>query len=173
MIQKGDKFGSWTVKKYGGKFNSHRHWFCVCQCGKGRSVREANLKSGHSTQCRGCSSKGNRNRFSGYKQLSGDYWTTIIKGARQRGIDFDLDIKTAWEKFEEQSCRCALSGVELVMDSLGSRQHTASLDRIDSDKGYTSENIQWVHKELNRMKGALPQEEFVHLCQLVAGNTSS
>lgn len=45
---------------------------------------------------------------------------------------------------------------------------TASLDRIDSSRGYVEGNVQWVHKDVNFMKQALSQERFVELCTLVA-----
>jgi len=45
--------------------------------------------------------------------------------------------------------------------------NTASLDRIDSSKGYESGNIQWVHKQLNNMKQALPENEFFEWIKLV------
>ena len=45
---------------------------------------------------------------------------------------------------------------------------TASLDRIDSSKGYVKGNIQWVHIAINFMKHSLPEEEFVRWCCLVA-----
>ena len=45
---------------------------------------------------------------------------------------------------------------------------TASLDRIDSTKGYTKNNIQWVHKTINKMKNVLHDEEFIQWCNLIA-----
>lgn len=43
-----------TIVKHDGKRNrSFRYWKVVCDCGEERSVREANLKSGNSTNC-GC-----------------------------------------------------------------------------------------------------------------------
>ena len=41
---------------------------------------------------------------------------------------------------------------------------TASLDRIDSKKGYIEGNIQWVHKDINRMKWAFNEDYFIKLC---------
>ena len=40
---------------------------------------------------------------------------------------------------------------------------TASLDRIDSKKGYTIDNIQWVHKDVNKMKMDLQEEDFFRI----------
>jgi hypothetical protein len=42
---------------------------------------------------------------------------------------------------------------------------TASLDRIDSSKGYIIGNVQWAHKMVNRMKNDMPQEEFIEFCR--------
>jgi hypothetical protein len=47
---------------------------------------------------------------------------------------------------------------------------TASLDRIDSRKGYEPQNIQWVLKEVNLMKGAMPQGHFITLCNAVVSH---
>ncbi len=47
---------------------------------------------------------------------------------------------------------------------------TASLDRIDSTKGYTLDNIQWIHKDLNKMKMNFANDYFIKTCKLVAEN---
>ena len=44
---------------------------------------------------------------------------------------------------------------------------TASLDRIDSSKGYIKGNIQWVLKDINLMKGSTDEDYFKFLCGLV------
>jgi phosphoglycerate-specific signal transduction histidine kinase len=44
---------------------------------------------------------------------------------------------------------------------------TASLDRIDSKLPYTYNNIQWIHKDINRMKNAYRQDYFIQLCGMV------
>ena len=47
---------------------------------------------------------------------------------------------------------------------------TASLDRIDSTKGYFIENVQWVHKYVNIMKWHTANQEFIEWCKLIAAN---
>ena len=56
-----------------------------------------------------------------------------------------------------------MSGVPIGFDDA-----TASLDRIDSSRGYVPENVQWVHKVINRMKGTLSDDEFKSWCRTVA-----
>jgi hypothetical protein len=45
---------------------------------------------------------------------------------------------------------------------------TASLDRIDSSKGYEIDNIQWVHVMVNMCKNKYPQDKFVEMCKAIA-----
>ena len=45
---------------------------------------------------------------------------------------------------------------------------TASIDRIDSSIGYVIGNVQWVHKQVNFMKGTMEQKEFIKFCKLIS-----
>ena len=67
-----------------------------------------------------------------------------------------------------QRFRCSLSGlpIRLPTDTYD-KASTASLDRIDSSKGYIPGNVQWVHKKINMMKNRLPDSEFIALCAAV------
>jgi hypothetical protein len=70
--------------------------------------------------------------------------------------------------FVKQQNKCAISGVLIVLTPKSSR--TASLDRIDSAKGYTTDNIQWVHKTINIIKWNLSCDQFIKWCKIVARN---
>lgn len=43
----------------------------------------------------------------------------------------------------------------------------ASLDRIDSSKEYTKDNIAWIHKDIQRMKSDFPIEYFIQTCNKI------
>jgi hypothetical protein len=80
------------------------------------------------------------------------------------------DIKDLWIK---QCGTCAYTGEALKFGQSRKDKHckgntTASLDRIDSTKGYVNGNIQIVHVVVNFMKHVLSDEEFVSWCQKVA-----
>ena len=62
-------------------------------------------------------------------------------------------------------------GCETAVVKIGDKSKTtASLDRIDSSKGYTTDNIQWVHKDINIMKNDYGNDYFIEICKKVAKN---
>ncbi len=96
----------------------------------------------------------------------------LQRKAEVRGICFQITIEQAWDMFLLQNRRCALSGVELVFDrSRKSRKTTASFDRIDSSKCYRLDNVQWIHKRLQRIKLDLDQQELISWCNLIADHS--
>lgn len=48
--------------------------------------------------------------------------------------------------------------------------NTASIDRINSDNGYTIDNIQILHKKINRFKMAFPENELLEMCKGIVHN---
>ena len=164
----GDRYGHWTVEgeaplphKKGGA-----SWCCRCSCGVVKNVPSRRLRTGESQSC-GCSvpKAELKKQWSGAGTISGTYWGSILINARKRKLPVDLTIEEAWTLLENQHHTCALSGLALVTG-------TASLDRIDSTKGYTLGNVQWVHKLINRMKMDMTDSEFVRLCGAVVAHHS-
>ena len=74
-----------------------------------------------------------------------------------------------WRLFLIQKRKCALTNKILNFGKRSrSVQCTASLDRIDSKKGYENGNVQWVHKDINKIKWDYDQDYFIEMCKLVA-----
>ena len=71
--------------------------------------------------------------------------------------------------FQQQDKRCKYTKMELVFETHG-KKGNASLDRIDSNKGYIKSNLQWVHKDVNRMKWDISHEGFIKICKLITEN---
>lgn len=134
-----------------------------------------------------------RNRASlGKHQGTGDLTKTFYNHfrftAKKRNIPWDVSIEYLWGLAESQQKKCALSGLDIIFPTVcginsgaemgvkalakirlgNGRVEAASLDRIDSDKGYIEGNVQWTCKWMNIMKNGLDNDEFVHLCHLVA-----
>ncbi len=99
-----------------------------------------------------------------YKNISGNFFSKIIHGAEMRNIDFNLNIDYVWNLFDKQKGKCAISGVDINFKNKQQNifENTASLDRINSSKGYIKGNVQWVHKKINIIKWNLPEKEFLN-----------
>lgn len=108
--------------------------------------------------------------WKGYHEMSAQYLTRLK--FRKREIPIEVHIEDLWKQWRFQEGKCAYTGIvlSLVKKDTGWSKSTASLDRKDSSKGYIKENIQWVHKAINRMKLDLPEEAFIKYCKLVAGH---
>lgn len=170
------KFGKLLVLKNTRKGEHGRwYWLCKCDCGKEKEISRAHLCSGGTISC-GCELNRSEDLSScwrGYGELSGNLWDSIKRSAegrrRARGsIPMEIDIKYAWELFLKQDKKCALSDIPLEIKSKRKQKgRTASLDRIDSSKGYVDGNVQWVHKDINIMKNIFSQEYFINMCKLI------
>lgn len=149
--------------------HNHALWVVKCHCG---SVRDVMASSFVRIKSCGCISKqrgpGNPG-WEGTDNIGLGHWTNIKKSARVRKIPFDdnLTIEDISDLLGKQSYKCKLSGMDIQAKGTYSRKFTASLDRIDSDAGYTLENLQWVHKDINRMESVFSEDRFFELCAAV------
>jgi len=149
---------------------------CICDCGQETIETLRKLKNGERKTCgnKNCEHhtelkriNGTLTTTTGYENILGSSWASWRLGAERRKIDFLVTIEEAWDIYVKQNGKCALTGITLKFRKGENRIQTASLDRIDSSKHYTIDNIQWVHKEINRMKGCLPEDKFLEFCKNV------
>ncbi len=132
-------------------------------------------------KCRKCSDKNKtraRNgklngKWKGYEGISLSYFNDIKNRTKKINREFNITIEDMWNQFIKQNKKCIYTGVELQLPKRNRAGYfgTASLDRIDSSKGYTKENIQWVHKDINWMKQDFDENYFVNMCDLVSNHT--
>jgi hypothetical protein len=110
--------------------------------------------------------------WSGCGDLSGGHFSGIRCVALKRGLSFNITIDYAWLLFLEQGGKCALTGLPLTFSTQRQRwrgfPQTASLDRIDSSRGYEPDNVWWVHKDVNMMKKEYSLERFIEICHCVS-----
>ncbi len=181
--QVGDKYGNlelisfYMVKIEGG---TRKFWKCKCICGNPVERRDDYLSAfpNNNFSC-GCKHSmkilGSSNvNWDGHGDISGMYFAGFRCKARKHNIEFNITIEQIWNLYLEQDRKCALTG--LPIDFIQSQRlkikngtaTTASLDRIDSTKGYTIDNVQWIHKDVNKMKNAFTQDRYIEICKLVA-----
>ena len=166
----GKTFSRWTVIcKDEQKSDKHDYWMCRCDCGVTKSVYGSHLRLKKSDGCRKCSESKHKGK------LNSRLWSRLLDGAKRRGLEVDLGDQPKEFLYDllytKQKCQCALTGLPIgVANTIKGDMHgetTASVDRIDSKKGYTKSNVQWVHKWINLMKMDFNQEEFITLCESV------
>jgi len=109
--------------------------------------------------------------WKGYGKIPHSYFTKTRDSAIKRHIKFEVSIQDMSEVFNKQNGKCVLSGVGLSFGA--KKQWTASIDRKDSSKGYSKDNIQWVHKDINQMKSDRTDDRFIELCRQVSDNVET
>jgi len=165
----GTQIEKWAVGQKIIKYGYMPYYSCTCACGKQSLVDGFSLSKGTSKGCLKCG------QWTGFGELPGKTWKSIYSGAAIRDIEISITIEDAWNLFVKQGKRCALTGLPIRFRYRKDSDNPvaiASLDRIDSTKGYVAGNVQWVHKDINIMKQSFGNSHFVELCKLVATNFS-
>ena len=191
-----EKFTNLLVTKEHGLDNNNKViWECLCDCGNIKYVRGSDLLRGKTKSC-GCIKtsedvlirrrktknatnynvikSGSKLWGKGYGEISGGEFGRILKNAYSRQLQFTISIEYIWDLFLKQDRKCALSGLPIHFPSRFSdtRNKTASLDRIDSSKGYIEGNVQWVHKNINVMKLDFKEDVFIDYCERIMKNAN-
>jgi hypothetical protein len=160
-------------------------WLCLCDCGNTKEAETWNLKNSKVVSC-GCRSKeaaiersllGNESPgWQGTKDIPRRVYSACKTNAEKRGIPFNLTIEDIQEVFENQKGLCRYTQLPITFEQpriTGTNRRyksNASIDRIDSNKSYTKDNIQLVEKRVNMMKWKLTEEEFLDLAKMINEN---
>lgn len=179
-IKIGTEIGNWKIisDKYK---KDNIYWNdCECVCGKIKAVRTWHLNNNKTKGC-GCTNTKNRFKAQCIGDLSKSYYTSFRYNRMSKGIEFseNITLQYLWNLFLKQEGKCAISKVDIILNPRWSEQNkgrktkvfqTASIDRINSSIGYIVGNIQWVHKDINYMKGSLNDTDFINWCKVIAQN---
>ena len=164
----GQKYGEYSIIDEKIIIEKEAKVTCKCSCGEIKKVSCYSLIKGTSTKCLNCGNslkKENNPSWKGFNNIPGKVFSKIKRDAKLRNIEFKLTISYLNDLFIKQNKLCSLSG--LLLESTYNNM-TMSLDRIDNNKGYIEENVQWVHKDINMMKRIYSQDYFIYMCKLVA-----
>lgn len=105
--------------------------------------------------------------WKGYGHIPGTLMAITQRNARDRKIEITVTLEELNTLYLRQKGRCALSGAELTFQIRSNTvwQHgSTSVDRIDSSKGYTIDNIQLVDKRVNISKHMMSNNDFLAMC---------
>lgn len=167
----GMKIGVWdvvAVDHIGSEYV--RRWRAICECGKEQVVTGTTLRNNPRAGCRSCI-------LMRKSRSLGRIWSQIVASARARDMEMTIDRDFAHDLLVSQNYRCALTGFPLEIN-ISHKDYlkygnTASLDRIDSSRGYTPDNVQWVHKDVNQLKMDLTEDRLLELCKAVVTHSRS
>jgi len=101
------------------------------------------------------------NEFSPFKII----FAASKSGAKKKKLEFNLTLIELKKKWDEQKGICPYSKKKMVLPTSASKKtvipslKSASLDRIDSSKGYTLDNIEFVTRFVNLGKNTYPGED--------------
>lgn len=137
-------------------------WLCKCDCGRFTEVSRSNFnkRTLSCKKCKGVFSKRNANMIG---EIPSFMLRQIEQSAKVRNLSYNLSKEFLWNLYLEQERKCKLSG-RLIEFYDTSKNTTCSLDRINSKLGYTEDNVQWIHKDINIIKNKYDQDYFLGIC---------
>lgn len=142
----------------------NEYWYYICPCCgsvKGASTIGyiKNSATGISRQCK-------RMNLIGSENISDYQMHSIKKHAVLRNIEFAVSKEYLWKIFNNQKRICPYTGRVLFMKTnVYMKEHTASLDRINSNIGYVEGNVHWIHKDANQIKWDYDEKYFLEICK--------
>lgn len=101
----------------------------------------------------------------GWEQYLSDRFHSAQRAAKKRfdgrlrNLDFIINREFLFDLVKRQDYKCAITGMSMV--HIWGDMRSASIDRIDSSKGYTPDNVQLVCKCVNLMKNDRSNDEVV------------
>lgn len=166
----GDKFGELTVTSVAKVPKLGTVATLVCVCGKVVGPRKTSelFRKNSNEGIRSCQSCANRKKGLGYRRPNSKYSSARVLGsykgsAKTRGIAWNLTDKEFYDMIELPCVYCGDSKTSLMNGAV--EWHPVflytGLDRIDSSKGYSSDNIQPCCKWCNYAKRERPEEDFL------------
>jgi hypothetical protein len=98
------------------------------------------------------------------------HYRNIKSRNKEVGVTLE-DLRDVWNLQQE---KCPYLGIKLTLNSYGKIKKdpitSASLDRIDSSKGYIKGNIQWVSRAVNYMKNDMSGNDLLRIFDLIVEN---
>lgn len=164
------RVGKLTVIRESRTCKKHTYWYCQCDCGNFTEVCGGHLLAQRIKSC-GCLIRRigkDHPNWNGCGEINGALWRMLLQNAKNRKIEVTINIQYLWDLFIKQDRKCALTGMKIFLPEKSGSPHTASVDRIDSSKGYINGNIQWLHKDINQMKNTFKEDHFIDMCKKVS-----
>jgi hypothetical protein len=129
--------------------------------------KEKSNKNGLRNQCKVCRSLYSKNlREKKNSTIEGralEFLRHAKESSVRRNQVFELEVADVVDCWDKQLQICAYSGRKMTLEN--AKPNTVSIERIDSDIGYTKNNTILVCNTVNRMKSNFELPEFVSFCR--------
>ena len=152
-IKVGDKFSMLTVIGFDRQKDKRKRKVCVCRCECGGKIKREPSDIFHNkVKSCGCI----RKKANGLSHtIEYRMWKSAKERSLKKGWDFDIELSDI--KIPKV---CPLLEIPLIEHSTRDRHYDApSLDRINSTKGYTKDNIWVISHRANQIKNDATVEE--------------
>jgi hypothetical protein len=133
------------------------------------------LSNGFNSHCKTCREKSyylSRVPVQNLRKLLDQRLIDLKTRTKKKRIKYptilDFDIEYLLELWDKQSGKCALSGLDMTYILYnGHTNNNVSIDRINSLKGYTKDNIQLVCCIVNKMKLDMNTNDLIFYCKQI------
>lgn len=151
-----------------------RHSFCSRSCAcRYNSTHPSNKMLEHSRSEKNkqhlISVNGKLNYYLKHPEMVFSY---CLRNCKKRFKECTITLNDLQEQWNKQNGKCPYSGVSLLIPTYKNNHnnpiYTASVDRIDSSKGYTPDNIQFVSTCINYMKNTMSDKDTKFMCKCIA-----
>jgi len=136
------------------------YFTCKCECGTIKEIRkDALIGPRAETKSCGCYLKEHGNGKRGQYDARG----YLLARARTRATQKNMEFTISKEDIIIPD-KCPLLGIDIIPNAKD-RKHSPSLDRIDSNRGYTPDNIWVVSSRANTLKNDASLQELQTLVE--------
>ena len=160
----GKQYGRLTVIKEAGRSkHGFALWLCRCGCGKETTIIGASLRTGATSSC-GCLRKDRVREVLALPPRQAAFnnvYNSYKNRARIRGFSYELTKEDVsfLTQMNCHYCGCIPAQEQRINSDMGSYIYNG-IDRIDSNKGYTMNNVVPCCKKCNYMKRDMTTLEF-------------
>ncbi len=139
---------------------------------------------GLQTYCKKCQSIKTYSNLSKFEPFMSNLYRDVKNNAKKRDIKVDITLDDMFHVYDIQEGKCIYSGIKMTHNKIPSEKdkdlrvqttnpYNISVDRIDSTKGYTKDNIQLVTVSVNHMKWNLKESDFLEMCEHITKYSKS
>lgn len=152
----------------------NRHNFCSRSC----ACKFSNLRQSEKRKVWNNSEENKKNllknnytilRYNSDPKYQFSYY---LRNCKKRYKECTITLEDLYKQWQKQNGICPYSGIKLNIATYTKNHknpiYTASVDRIDSSKGYIPGNIQFVSTCLNYLKSTLSDSDTRFICKCIA-----